>query len=178
MSVPVYSYIFQEEEQVTAAFFTTKTGTGYRVYFYPAADFFSQLDPGSLLYRFGYYFGFTKLDPNEGKSEPIDLSVRATIIHIIDQFFANNGHENVLIFYCDGEDGKNGKRAKSFQRWFENVATETHFDKYDEEIILLSDEGNAARTDYLSLIIERNNTHNADLLNEFQLLKEQFIANK
>lgn len=178
MSVPVYSYIFQEEEQVTVSFFTTKTGTDYRVYFYPAAEFFTHLDPTSLLYRYGYFFGFTKLNPNEGKAEPIDLSVRATIIHIIDQFFANNGQENVLIFYCDGDDGKNGKRAKSFQHWFENIATQTRFYKYDEEIILLSDEGIAERTDYLSLIIERNNTLNTDLQNEFQHLKEQFIANK
>lgn len=178
MSVPIYSYLFQEEEKVTAAYFTTKTGTEYRVYFYPASEYFTDLSDSVLLTKYGFFFGFTKLEPNENKAEAMDLSVRATIIHVIDSFFENNGRENVLIFYCDDNDGKNAKRAKSFQLWFEGANSQTCFKKHDEEIIVLSEEGNIAENEYLSLIIECDNKFQPELLSEFQLLKERFISNK
>ena len=34
-----YSIIYQEEEGITVAKFDTKSGTGYRAYFYPLCDF-------------------------------------------------------------------------------------------------------------------------------------------
>lgn len=64
-----YSYLFQEEQGITAAYFKTKTDTEYRVYFYPISEYFEKLSDETFLYRFGYFFGFTKLAPNEGKED-------------------------------------------------------------------------------------------------------------
>ncbi|MDP1973637.1 MAG: hypothetical protein Q8J87_11725, partial [Sediminibacterium sp.] len=82
-----YSYLFQEEEGITAAYFRTKSETEYRVYFYPIPEYFEKLNANTSLYNYGYFFGFTKLAPNEGKKEPLDFRIRNTILNIINQFF-------------------------------------------------------------------------------------------
>lgn len=74
-----YSYLFQEEEGITAAYFRTKSQTEYRVYFYPIPEYFDKLNADTSLYNHGYFFGFTKLAPNEGKKEPLDFKIRNTM---------------------------------------------------------------------------------------------------
>ncbi len=69
-----YTHEFNEEEGVTAAFFSTKTETKYRVYFYPARDFFEYIEEGKVIYDYGYYFGFTKVEPNEDKKSTLILA--------------------------------------------------------------------------------------------------------
>lgn len=107
--VDFYSYLFQEQEGVIAAYFKTNTGTEYRVYFYPVTEYFDTLKEDTLLYRYGYFFGFTKLAPNEEKKEPLDCRVRNTILNTINKFFIEKGIDKILLFYCDDGDGKNFK---------------------------------------------------------------------
>jgi len=173
-----YSYLFQEEEGITAAYFQTNTGTEYRVYFYPISEYFESLDPSTLLYHYGYFFGFTKMAPNEQKKEPLDFRVRNTIIVIINEFFEEKGIDKVLIFHCDDGDGKKSKRSICFDTWYELCETKTCFKKYDEIIIVTDDKGNKLDTDYMSLIIECDNPNVEPFLKEFQYLKERLIANK
>jgi Family of unknown function (DUF6169) len=173
-----YSYLFQEEEGITAAYFQTITGTEYRVYFYPIPEYFERLSPDTQLYNFGYFFGFTKLAPNEGKKEPLDFRVRNTILVVINDFFQEKGIDKVLIFNCDDGDGKKSKRSICFDLWYEMSETKTCFKKYDEEIVITDANGVRVDTDYMSLIIECNNPNVEPLLTEFQCLKEQLIANK
>lgn len=173
-----YSYLFQEEEGITAAYFQTNTGTEYRVYFYPIPEYFEKLSSETQLYHCGYFFGFTKLAPNEGKKEPLDFRVRNTILVVINEFFEEKGIDKVLIFYCDDDDGKKSKRSICFDSWYEMSETKTCFKKYDEEIIITDEYGVKVDTDYMSLIIECENPNVESLLTEFQSLKEQLIANK
>ncbi len=44
-----YTYEFKEEEGIVVAYFQTKRGTGYRVYFYPARDYFDYISADSLI---------------------------------------------------------------------------------------------------------------------------------
>lgn len=173
-----YSYLFQEEQGITAAYFKTKTDTEYRVYFYPISEYFEKLSDETFLYRFGYFFGFTKLAPNEGKKEPLDFRVRNTILNIIEQFFTEKGVDKVLLFYCDDEDGKKFKRSNCFESWFNMADTNICFNKYDEEIIIKDANGILLDIEFLSLIIECNNHNIEKLLEEFQSLKEQLISDK
>lgn len=175
-----YSFIFQEEDGVIAAYFKTNSGTEYRVYFYPLPDYFENdtLSADSVLYRFGFFFGFTKLAPNEEKKEPVDFRVRNTILVIINDFFSELGGDKILIFYCDDGDGKKSKRAICFDNWYQLAETKLCFRKYDEEIIITNEEGESIDTDYMSLILECANPNVETILEEFQHMKENFIANK
>ena len=46
-----YSYLFQEEEGITAAYFRTKSETEYRVYFYPIPEYFEKLNANKLVFN-------------------------------------------------------------------------------------------------------------------------------
>jgi hypothetical protein len=173
-----YSYLFQEEEGVIAAYFKTNSGTEYRVYYYPIPEYFDKLPEDTLLYKFGYFFGFTKLAPNEGKKEPLDFKVRNTILVTINRFFEEQGIDKVLIFYCEDDDGKKSKRSICFDSWYELAETKNCFKKYDEEIVTTNEAGEKADVDYLSLIIECDNPEVKSILLEFQSFKEQLIADK
>jgi Family of unknown function (DUF6169) len=173
-----YSYLFQEEDGITAAYFQTITGTEYRVYFYPIHEYFDKLSPDTQLSNFGYFFGFTKMAPNEDKKEPLDFRVRNTILILINAFFQEKGIDKVLIFHCDDDDGKKTKRTICFDLWYEMSETKNCFKKYDEEIVITDANRVRVDTDYMSLIIECNNPNAELLLTEFQYLKEQLIANK
>jgi hypothetical protein len=173
-----YSYLFQEEEGITAAYFQTNAGTGYRVYFYPISAYFDILSPETQLYQHGYFFGFTKLAPNEGRKEAIDLRVRNTIINAVQTFIEEKGANKVLIFYYDDEDGSKLKRFICFDWWYQRTEAKTLLLKIDEEIITIDDSGLKMDTEYISLLLNRNNSMMDSLLIEFQLLKEQLIANK
>ena len=173
-----YSYIFQEEEDITAAYFTTRSETGYRVYFYPIVAHFEHFQEGNLINKTGYFFGFTKLSPNEEKIEPIDLKVRNTILHIVSEFYNQKGNDIVLLFSCDDGDGKNKKRADCFQYWFISGEWEKIFLKFDEEIIVSDKDGTNQESHFLSLIINRKNAALEDIMAEFQLFKEKLIAGK
>lgn len=173
-----YSYLFQEEQGITVAYFKTKSGTEFRVYFYPIPEYFERLNSDTFLYRYGYFFGFTKLAKYEGKREAPDFRIRNTILNIIEEFFNEKGIDKVLLFYCDDEDGKKVKRSKCFDTWFEMAEMKTCFKKYDEEIIIKDIDGNLMDVEFLSLIIECENQNLELLLKEFQDFKEQLISNK
>lgn len=176
--IDFYSYLFQEQEDVIAFYFKTNTGTDYRVYFYPITEYFDTLKQNTLLYHYGYFFGFTKLAPNEEKKEPLDCRVRNTILNVINKFFEEKGLDKILLFYCDDGDGKNFKRVTVFDSWFNFAETKTRFKKYDEEIVIIDQNGNKIDVNYISLIIECDNPNDTKILIGFQSLKEQFIANK
>ncbi|HUZ57194.1 MAG TPA: hypothetical protein VMU83_00255 [Hanamia sp.] len=115
-----YTHEFNEDEGVTVAFFSTKTSTKYRVYFYPAKDFFDYIKADSVIYLYGYYFGFTKIAPNEDKKEHYDPRIRNTIVTIINEFYNSKENNSILIFHCSNDWGndKKYKRAKTFDNWF------------------------------------------------------------
>lgn len=172
-----YSIIFQEEEGITVAKFDTKSGTGYRAYFYPLCDFYDQAEKGTFLHKDGYHFGFTKIAPNENKNENIDIRISNTIIQIVKEFFETMGKEKILTYYCDNEDGKKNRRAQSFSEQFEHANSNNRFKKKDEELHVPKDDG-SFEIEHLGLIMEIGNPDEEEILKEFQSIKEGLVANK
>ncbi len=178
-----YTYEFSEDNGIIVAYFQTKTNTGYRVYFYPAKDYFDYLIENSLIYNDGYYFGFTKVAPNEDLREPFDTRVMNTIINIIEKFYESETENTILLFHCSSDwgDDKKLKRTKRFDFWFENATSKLLFEKYNEEIVVNEFEsGNEIITDkeYLSLILKKSNKNIEFILDEFQQIKNYFASGK
>lgn len=179
-----YSHEFKEEDSIVVAYFKTKTGTGYRVYFYPARDYFGDMLNAGFISQNGYYFGFTKIHPNEDKKEPFDARIMNTINNIVNEFYESEGVKSILIFHCSGDwgDDKKVKRARRFDLWFNLVNGKFSFTKYNEEIILnnITEENSNVITDkeYLSIIVESTNPDIGIILDEFQEIKNIFIAGK
>ncbi|MES1219015.1 MAG: DUF6169 family protein [Bacteroidota bacterium] len=175
-----YTYIFSESDGIPYATFESKTGTGYRVYFYPISEYFESIKEGTLIYSHGFFFGFTKVAPNEDKIEPPDFKVRNTIIQVINDFFGEKGKESVLIFHCDGQDGKKHKRATHFDNWFDLSDNSLCFKKINEEvdIAIITEDGLVFDKEYLSLIIECSNPNYDAMIEEFQSIKNSFLFDK
>ncbi|MCP9750465.1 DUF6169 family protein [Ferruginibacter sp. HRS2-29] len=179
-----YSHEFNEDDGVIAANFITKTGTQYRVYFYPAVDYFDQIQSGMRLSEASYYFGFTKVAPNEGKAEHYDPRVMNTIVNVINEFYEEQGKESILIFHCSDEGGndKKYKRAKLFNDWFERATSKYCYKKFNEEIIVNEYTGQNGEVvtdkEYMSLIIQCDNNDINKALEEFQVIKDAIISGK
>ena len=177
-----YSHEFITEDGVIVASFTTKTSTEYRVYFYPAKDYFDDVVDGSIISMYGYYFGFTKVAPNEDKKEPFDPRIMNTIVNVIDEFYSSNGKECLLIFHCSSDWGndKKEKRARRFDEWFERANTKKCFKKYNEEIVVnefVSNEGiTTVDKEFMSIILQCENENESVALEEFRFIKDQLIS--
>ncbi len=173
-----YPFDFKQEANIIIATFTKVTNTQYRVYFYPCQEYLTNINTDSNLYRSCYFFGFTKLSPNERKIEPIDLKVRNTILSIIHQFFSIRGQDHYLLFFCDNDDNKNLKRAKCFDLWYRRSDFYNLFVKLDEEIVYYDEQVNTKNYEDLSLILPINNPQNERIQEEFLTFKSQLFQNK
>ena len=176
-----YSHSFDTEEEITVAWFQTKTDTVYRAYFYPLKDYLDIVEAGTTLFEKGYFFGFTKVGENEDKKEPMDFKIRNTIINIVNEFFEES-KECVLVFHCDNNDSKKQIRNKRFDEWFACSSTANSYLKYDETVIsydiIVPDNQVIEDIEYLSLIIKSNNPKIELAVQEFQKIKEKLILNK
>lgn len=179
-----YTYEFIEEEGVIVSVFNTKTGTKYRVYFYPAKDYFPYLKEDSVIFLYGYFFGFTKIGEDEFKKENFDCKIKNTIISIVKEFYSTEDDKPILIFQCSDIDGKNNKqkRANIFDIWFKWADSENYFRKENEQIVVNEyiglDGKLETEKEYLSLIVRNNNVIIDQAINEFQELKETLTSNK
>lgn len=172
-----YSYEFIEEGGVYSSNFITKTGTEYRVYFYPVSEYADLIEEGSILYTYGYHFGFTKIGEDEFKKEPFDPRIKNTIIRIIKEFYSIADSKSLLIFQCSDIDGKENKlkRAKRFDMWFDLSDPEHFFAKKNEEVEvnIINENGElTTEKEYLSLIIKSDNHLIEEANNEFKEFKE------
>ncbi len=177
MIAEYYTHQFVQEEGITAANFLTNSGTKYRVYFYPAKDYFDYIEEGSIIYLYGFYFGFTKIFPNEDKKEKFDPRVRNTIVNIIIEFYESQGSNSILIFQCSDDWGKDKKfkRSKRFNEWFLSSEYASKFHKKDEIIIVhnyLEDGTIETDKEYLSLISEIDHEFLDEALEEFQQIRD------
>ncbi|KAA9041615.1 hypothetical protein FW778_06230 [Ginsengibacter hankyongi] len=175
-----YSHSFDTEEDITVAWFQTKTDTVYRAYFYPLKDYLDIVKSGTILFEKGFFFGFTKVGDNEDKKEAMDSKIKNTIINIVTEFFSDV-NDCVLIFHCDNGDNKKKLRNKRFDEWFANSSIENSYLKYDETVISFEIGPNGQvieDTEYLSLIIHSGNPVIEQAVQEFQKIKDQLILNK
>ena len=179
-----YTYEFREENDVIVAYFQTKTHTEYRVYFYPAREYFDILEPQTFIYKYGYYFGFTKVEPNEFKKEHFDARVMNTIIAITNDFYERESINCILIFHTSDDWGAEMKykRANRFKLSFQDWDGKHNFLKHDEEIIVnhieTEDGGIITDKEYMSLIIRNTNQNIKTILDEFQNIKYKYSYTK
>lgn len=110
-----YEYSMVDETFYT---FVNKDGIVYNIYFLPIHDFCPQ-------YATTYSLN---IEPEEKRPHSIDKRIVHTVIMILRQFFENE--ENAMIMVCDNTDGKESKRRKLFDRWYEQYG-DTSIIKYD-----------------------------------------------
>ena len=133
--------------------FINKDGIKYRAYFVDISDYYPQ---------FPNTYSFS-IEPENPKAHPVDNRISVTVAEILKQFFQKR--ENAMIMVCDSVDGKEEKRRKLFDRWF---------DKYADGNILKYD-ASAPLDDYrlfISIYFSKNNPNKKLLLQSFyDLLK-------
>lgn len=110
-----YEYTMVDESFYT---FVSKDGIVYHIYFLPLIGFCPE---------FGTTYSFN-IEPEDKRPHPIDVRIVLTVVQILRQFFNNN--ENSMIMVCDNSDGKEAKRRKLFDRWYDKYA-DSHVVKYD-----------------------------------------------
>lgn len=93
--------------------FLNRDGIKYHATFYPVEYLYPQ---------FPKTYSFS-IEPEDKRAHRIDPRISATIVEILRRFFSIN--ENAMIMVCDSTDGKEGKRRKLFDRWFENFADDS-----------------------------------------------------
>ena len=91
--------------------FVTKDGVVYRAYFLDV----SYLHPA---FSDAYSFNIEPVGDVDSTKHPIDRRIGVTIISILKEFFKKN--ENSMLMACDNLDGKENKRRKLFDRWYDN----------------------------------------------------------
>lgn len=172
-----YPYLADVSDDDSIAYsFTTKTGTIYRVYFYPAKDYSDYVQAYPYLHQHGYIFGFTKTEPNENKTEALDAGIKATIIQIISEFFNQCGSDSILLYHCDNYDGKQQKRNNCFLRWYKQQLVSA---RMENTVITAYDEtGHPVINNYVGFIIRRGHPLAGEIAEEFQGVKDDLVKEK
>jgi hypothetical protein len=90
--------------------FVTKDGITYHAYFLNV----SYLHPA---FTNAYSFSLEPQGDYKVTRHAIDTRIAMTIVSILDEFFAKN--ENSMLMACENLDGKEGKRRKLFDHWYD-----------------------------------------------------------
>lgn len=117
-SVRHYSYTHTSSQFATIFEFTTDSGLVYGVYFVGGEKYLR----GNPNYR-GYIkeFGFDTISANHTSEVPTrDVRIKYTILAILKEYIDNNIHSSI-IYVCDYSDGRQQKRSKLFNRWFDDA---------------------------------------------------------
>lgn len=104
--------------------------------------------------------------------EPFDSQVSLTIDKIMSDFFINI--ENALIYICSDSNGKELKRFKTFNRWYDNS-------KYKDTIIKVDKTISFAEIDnvyYTSLLYHSSNPNINYILTTFNGLNDYLNTEK
>ena len=130
--------------------FVSRDGIKYHAFFNPVFHLYPQ-----LLNTYSF-----SIEPEDNQAHPIDMRIAATIVEILKHFFQNN--ENAMIMVCDSTDGKEEKRRKLFDRWY---------DKYADQQMLLKYDASAPLDEYrlhLSIYFTKTNPNRDILLKAFR----------
>jgi len=137
--------------------FVNRDGVHYKLYFYPLSNLYPE---------FVNTFSFT-IEAEDSTPHPMDRRIVATVVEVLRVFFQN--HENAMIMTCDSVDGKQRKRRKLFDRWF---------DIYNADNTLSRIDASRRNADYellVSLYYKEENPNKQQLLDAFkELLSKDF----
>ena len=91
--------------------FVTKDDVVYRAYFLDVSYLHPQFSDA-------YSFNIEPVGDTDSTRHPMDRRIGVTIVSILKEFFMKN--ENSMLMACDNMDGKEDKRRKLFDRWYDN----------------------------------------------------------
>ena len=104
------------------------------------------------------------------KNSPGDRKVQDTIVCVIEEFFRMN--RDVLLYLCDTANDQQAMRARLFSRWFNSYEAK-------QKYILRSDIVEAeGQTDYVALIVSRENPYAEQIVQLFEAEIKIFKENK
>lgn len=131
--------------------FVTKDGITYHAYFLNV----SYLHPA---FTNAYSFNIEPDGDYKETRHPIDTRIAMTIVAILNDFFAKN--ENSMLMACDNLDGKESKRRKLFDRWY---------DIYNNQKLVKLDASleNENYKLYISMFIHKENAQLETLIDAF-----------
>lgn len=174
-----YSFLAEHDDDGSVAYtFTAKTGTDYRVYFYPAKDYSDHVVPYKFLSEYGFICGITKVEPNEFKIEPFDSWIKETVKLIFIDFIKEFGDEVILLYHCDYHDGKQQKRNSLFKLWHFEITERIAIYMEDTDITTVDEDGNPVLTNYLGFFILETNPNKEAIQAEFHSVKSDLIREK
>lgn len=104
--------------------------------------------------------------------EPFDSSVFLTVDSIIHDFFKNE--ENALIYICSNDHGKDAKRFKVFDRWYQNSNQKNTLLKIDNIVRI----GDGSTLIYTALLYHKNNSTISDILETFNEIESVLNSEK
>jgi len=147
--------VWREEDEYR---FETDYGILYAVNF----------EPESMLGGIpAYWFGLANRSLT---ASPGDVKIRATVTCIIEELFRSN--PDILLYMCDSANDQQAMRSRLFMRWFNAYARQQDFYIRTEMVV---DEG---EENYIALIVQRSHPQLQTIITTFDMVIEQFKANK
>ena len=155
-SVRHYSYTHTSSQFATIFEFTTDSGLVYGVYFVGGEKYLGG-NPNSR----GYIkeFGFDTISAKHTSEDPTrDVRIKYTILAILKEYIDNNIHSSI-IYVCDYSDGRQQKRSKLFNRWFDDAENSEYkpdvsITKYIIPVDVENEYGETVKTDVVLLNLE------------------------
>lgn len=131
--------------------FVTKDDIVYRAYFLNV----SYLHPDLIN---TYTFNIEPVGDTNTTRHPIDTRIGMTIAYILHNFFTKN--QNSMLMACDNTDGKEDKRRKLFDRWY-NIYNDNSLIKLDAAL------ENDIYKLHISMYINKTNPRRGQLISAF-----------
>lgn len=167
----MYLFSFTEEDGIFRYAFFNKRGVPYSVYFATASEYFDRFILPVSLKESGFSFGIARLVDDESIVYSFDKDIKVTIGSIASDFFKKSPGAILLIHY-DNYDGKEEKRYKCFDRWFNELNTELRFCKED---ILLEIPGSKI---YISIVFSIQHQDKKAIMKDFFQVGETLLKEK
>lgn len=161
-----YSYSFNTTSGIYQ--FTTKNSIIYNVAFVED-NTLNSISSSGFKFKNIYQIVIEKLT---NELEPFDFQVFLTINLIISDFFKNT--KNALIYTCSDDNGKEIKRYKAFNRWYENSIHKEYIHKINNVIQFEE----TTSIIYSSLLYHHDNPDAQYILETFNEIQEVLNAEK
>ena len=137
--------------------FTTGSGSKYVVLFALDEHVFSELNQDGKIIVYE-----VMVNPEEeGQILPLDAKVGQTVCQVIMDFIDKHD-ERIIVYVCEDNDGREGKRQKLFQRWFDNYVQDEIYYKIPLE----------TETRFTSVIFKEGNIHTDALMEKIAYYSE------
>ena len=137
--------------------FTTGSGSKYVVLFALDEHVFSELNQDGKIIVYE-----VMVNPEEeGQILPLDAKVGQTVCQVIMDFIDKHD-ERIIVYVCEDNDGREGKRQKLFQRWFDNYVQDETYYKVPLE----------TETRFTSVIFKEGNIHTDALMEKIAYYSE------